>query len=55
MEQFDYVKFKEFYDDLQIKKVFLSVARPQANGQVKAVSKTIKHNLKMKLENLKGR
>ena len=33
----------------------LSVMRPQANGQVKAVNKTIKHNLKTKLEDLKGR
>ena len=32
-----------------------SVVRPQANGQVKAVNKTIKHNLKTKLEDLKGR
>ena len=30
--QFDYDKFKEFCDDLQIKKLFSSVARPQANG-----------------------
>ena len=33
----------------------MSVTRPQANGQVKAVDKTIKHDLKTKLENLKGR
>ena len=31
------------------------MARPQANGQVKAINKTIKHNLKMKLKELKGR
>ena len=31
------------------------VARAQANGQVEAVNKSIKHNLKTKLENLKGR
>ena len=42
--QFDCEEFKEFYDDLQIKKVFTSVARPQANGQVEAVNKMIKHN-----------
>ena len=53
--QFDYDKFKEFCDDLQIKKVFSSVAQPQANGQVEAVNKVIKHNLKMKLKNLKRR
>ena len=28
--------------------------RPQANGQVKAINKTIKHNLKTELKNLKG-
>ena len=33
----------------------MSVARPQANRQVKAMNKTIKHNLKTKLKNLKGR
>ena len=48
-------EFKEFYDNLQIKKVFSSIARPHANGQVKAANKTIKHNLKTKLKNLKGR
>ena len=53
--QFDYDEFKEFYDDLQIKKVFSSVVRPQANGQVEAVNKAIKHNLKTNLENLKRR
>ena len=30
--QFDCDKFKELCDDLQIKKVFSSVARPHANG-----------------------
>ena len=31
------------------------MAQPQANGQVKAINKTIKHNPKTKLEDLKGR
>ena len=53
--QFDFDEFKKFYDDLQIKKVFSSVAQPQANVKVEVVNKTIKHNLKTKLENLKGR
>ena len=53
--QFDCDEFKEFCDDLQIKKAFSSVMRPQAKWQVKAINNTIKHNLKMKLENLKGR
>ena len=45
-KQFDCDEFKEFCDNLQIKKVFSSFARPQVRGQVKAVNKTIKHNLK---------
>ena len=53
--QFDCHKFKEVCDDLQIKKVFSSVTRPQANGQVEAVNKMIKHNLNTKLKNLKER
>ena len=53
--QFDYEESKEFCDDLQIKNVLTSVAQPQANGQVEAVNKTIKHNLKTKLEDLKGK
>ena len=53
--QFDCFEFKEFCNDLQIKKIFSSVTRPQANGQVEAVNKTIKHNLKIKLKNLKER
>ena len=53
--QFDCDEFKEFCDDLQIKKVFLSVARPHANGQVEAMNKIIKHNQKTKLKNLKER
>ena len=31
------------------------VARHQANGQIKAINKTIKRNLKKKLKDLKGR
>ena len=54
-KQFDCNKFKEFCDNLHIKKVFSSATRSQANGQVEAINKTIKHNLKIKLEDLKGR
>ena len=46
---------KNFGDNLQIKNMFSIVARPQANGQVEAINKTIKHNLKTKLEDMKGR
>ena len=54
-KQFNCNEFKEFCENLQIKKSFSSVVRPQANGQVEAINKTIKHNLKTKLEDLKGR
>ena len=54
-KQFDCDEFKEFYDNLQIEKVFSSVVQPQASGQVEVINKAIKHNLKMKLEDLKGR
>ena len=53
--QFDYDEFKELCDNLQIKKVFSSIAQPQANGQVEVANKAIKHNLKTNLENLNGR
>ena len=48
-------EFKEFCDNLQIKKIFSSVRQPQANGKIEAVNKMIKHNLKTKLKDLKGR
>ena len=48
--QFNCDEFKEFFDNLQIKKVFSSTAQPQANGQFEAMNKTIKHNLKTKLK-----
>ena len=35
--------------------MFSEGAQPQANGQVEAINKMIKHNLKTKLEDLKGR
>ena len=53
--QFDCEEFKELCDDLQIKKVFTLVMRTQANEQVKAVNKMIKHTLKTKLKDLRGR
>ena len=54
-KQFNCDKFKELYDNLQIKNVFSSVALPQANGQVEAVNKTTKDNLKTKLKDLNGK
>ena len=35
--------------------MFTSITWPQANEQAEAVNKAIKHNIKMKLEDLKGR
>ena len=52
--QFDSKEFKEFCSELGIKKSFSSVDHPQTNGQVKAVNKIVKHNLKTKLEEHKG-
>ena len=54
-KQFDSNEVKEICDKLQIKKLFSLVVWPQANGQVEAINKTIKHNLKTKLEDLKGK
>ena len=51
---FDSKEFRELYDELSIKKSFSLVDYPQTNGQVKAVNKIIKHNLKMKLEEHRG-
>ena len=50
---FDSNEFRDFSDDLGIKKTFSSVDHPQTNGQVEAVNKIIKFNLNMKLEERK--
>ena len=52
--QFDNKDFREFCDELGIKKSFFSVNHPQTNDQVEAINKIIKHNLKTKLEEHKG-
>ena len=52
--QFDSNEFCDFCEDLGIKKSFSSVDHPQTNGQVEAVNKIIKFNLKTKLEERKG-
>ena len=44
--QFNSNEFRDFCDDLGIKKSFSSVNHPQTNGQVEAVNKIIKFNLK---------
>ncbi|XP_022856703.1 uncharacterized protein LOC111377807 [Olea europaea var. sylvestris] len=52
--QFDNRKMRELCDELGIKKDFSTPHHPQANGQVEAVNKTIKHTLKRKLDASKG-
>ena len=52
--QFDSNEFLYFYDDLGIKNSFSSIDHPQTNGQVEAVNKIIKFNLRTKLEERKG-
>ncbi|XP_022869848.1 uncharacterized protein LOC111389189 [Olea europaea var. sylvestris] len=47
-------KMRELCDELGIKKDFSTPHHPQANGQVEAVNKTIKHTLKRKLDASKG-
>ena len=51
--QFDSNEFRSFCDDLGIKKSFSSVDHLYTNSQVEAVNKTIKFNLKTKLEECK--
>ena len=52
--QFDSDLFTDFCERYDIAKSFLSVAYPQANGQVKAVNKTLKASLKKRLDEAKG-
>lgn len=50
----DNKKARDLCDELEIKKYFSTPHRFQANGQVEAVNKTIKHVLKRKLDVSKG-
>ena len=52
--QFDSKEFREFCNELGIKKNFSLVDHPQTNGQVEAINRIIKHNLKTKLKEHKG-
>lgn len=53
-KQFDNKKVRSLCEELSIKKHFSTLHHPQANGQVEAVNKTIKHVLKRKLDVSKG-
>ena len=53
-KQFDNPALKEMCQKLGIHKLFSTPGHPQANGQVEVANKTIKDNLKKKLEHLKG-
>ncbi|XP_022849872.1 uncharacterized protein LOC111371959 [Olea europaea var. sylvestris] len=52
--EFDNKKVRELYEELGIKKHFFTPHHSQANSQVEAVNKTIKHVLKIKLDMSKG-
>jgi len=52
--QFDCDSFKGFCEKYGINKVFSTPVRPQSNGLVEAVNKTIKHGLKTKLDEQKS-
>ena len=53
-KQFDNLSLRETCQELEIHKLFSTPGHPQANGQVEEANKTIKDNLKKKLEQLKG-
>ena len=49
---FDNTKFRRFCDDHKVQKGFFAVAKLLTNGQVEAINKTLKQNLKTRLESL---
>lgn len=52
-KQFDNEKYKKMCHELGIRTYFSSPVYPQANGQVEAINRNIKNNLKTKLSHLK--
>ena len=53
-KQFGNAKFRRSCNDHKVQKGSLAIARLQTNGQVEAVNKTLKQNLKTRLESYKG-
>ena len=54
-KQFDNLKFRNFCAELGIKNYYSSPAHPQSNGQAEVTIRTLKAELKTKLEDLKGK
>ena len=52
--QLDNASFRRFCDEWNINCLFATPAHPQTNGQVEAINKIIKHNIKAKLDVRKG-
>ncbi|XP_062105399.1 uncharacterized protein LOC133817028 [Humulus lupulus] len=52
--QFEGETFEEYCKEKGIRRSFSAVVHPHTNGQVEAINKVLKKNLKTKLENLKG-
>ena len=54
-KQFDNPNFRDFFSELGIKNYYSSPAHPQSNGQAEVTIRTLKAELKTKLEDLKGK
>ena len=52
--QFEGGAFDEYCRERGIRRSFSAVVHPQANGQVEAINRVLKKNLKTKLEKMKG-
>ena len=55
VKQFDNAKFRDFSAEFGIKNYYSSPAHPQSNGQTEVTIRTLKVDLKTKLEDLKGK